>query len=102
MAELPGGTVTLLFTDIEGSTRLVEQLEDRYPAVLADHHRVLGVAVEAHGGRAVSTQGGGRGSRCRPATRPTMGASRRSGGSAALESRSEPRRGEGVMSPRVA
>ena len=39
--DLPGGTVTLLFTDIEGSTRLLRQRGDAYPAVLRAHHDVL-------------------------------------------------------------
>ena len=41
MAELPTGTVTLLFSDIEGSTRLLERLGDRYVEVLAEHRRLL-------------------------------------------------------------
>ena len=49
MAELPSGTVTFLFTDIEGSTRLLQQLGDSYRSVIADHHRLLGEAVEASG-----------------------------------------------------
>ena len=57
MAELPVGTVTLLFTDIEGSTRLLQQLGDRYTDVLAQHDRLLRAAVDAHGGRVVDTQG---------------------------------------------
>jgi YVTN family beta-propeller protein len=57
MAELPSGAVTFLFTDIEGSTRLVKQLRDRYPAVLADHQRLLRAAFGAHGGHEVDTQG---------------------------------------------
>ena len=57
VADLPVGTVTLLFTDIEGSTRLLRQLGDRYPTLLADHHRLLRAAVEARGGRVVDTQG---------------------------------------------
>ena len=36
MPELPTGTVTLLFTDIEGSTRLLQQLVDRYASMLAE------------------------------------------------------------------
>jgi class 3 adenylate cyclase len=36
MAELPTGTVTFLFTDIEGSTRLLEELGDRYAEVLSE------------------------------------------------------------------
>jgi predicted ATPase/class 3 adenylate cyclase len=56
--ELPTGTVTLLFTDIEGSTRLIEELEeDGYVLALAEHRRVLRSAFSAHGGVEVDTQG---------------------------------------------
>jgi predicted ATPase/class 3 adenylate cyclase len=54
---LPGGTVTLLFTDIEGSTRLLQRLGERYAGVLAEHQRLLRAAFAAHGGREVDTQG---------------------------------------------
>src|SRR5215216_6837618 len=58
MAELPSGTVTLLFTDIEGSTRLLHALGgDRYADALAAHQRLLREAFAAHGGREVDTQG---------------------------------------------
>ncbi len=57
MAHLPSGTVTLLFTDIEGSTRLLRQLGERYGDVLAEHQRLLREACAAHGGREVDTQG---------------------------------------------
>jgi YVTN family beta-propeller protein len=57
MADMPSGAVTFLFTDIEGSTLLVKQLRDRYPAVLADHQRLLRTAFVAHGGYEVDTQG---------------------------------------------
>ena len=57
MAELPGGTVTLVFTDIEGSTRLLESLGERYGEVLAEHRRLLREAFTAHGGVEVDTQG---------------------------------------------
>ena len=40
-AELPTGTVTFLFTDVEGSTRLLVEVGDEYAAVLAAHHRML-------------------------------------------------------------
>jgi class 3 adenylate cyclase len=53
MVELPRGTVTLLFTDIEGSTRLVQQLGDAYGSVLEEHRRLLREAVAAHGGHEV-------------------------------------------------
>jgi predicted ATPase/class 3 adenylate cyclase len=54
---LPSGTVTLLFTDIEGSTRLARRLGSRYADVLADHRRVLRDAFARHGGVEVDTQG---------------------------------------------
>jgi len=57
MAELPSGTVTFLFTDIEGSTRLLTRLRDRYVEVLAEHHRVLRAAIDAHHGHEVHTEG---------------------------------------------
>jgi len=55
--ELPSGTVTLLFTDIEGSTRLLHELGERYADVLAEHRRVLREAFSRHGGVEVDTQG---------------------------------------------
>jgi predicted ATPase/class 3 adenylate cyclase len=55
--ELPTGTVTFLFTDIEGSTRLLRELADGYAAVLAEHRRVLRDAWRRHGGVEVDTQG---------------------------------------------
>ena len=57
MAELPTGTVTFLFTDIEGSTRLLHELGDAYGDVLAEHRRLLRDAFAAHGGVEVDTQG---------------------------------------------
>jgi class 3 adenylate cyclase len=50
MPELPTGTVTFLFTDIEGSTRLLQELGDGYAEALAEHRRVLREAFERHGG----------------------------------------------------
>jgi predicted ATPase len=55
--ELPGGTVTFLFTDIEGSTRLLHELGDAYADALAEHRRALREAFERHGGVEVDTQG---------------------------------------------
>jgi predicted ATPase/class 3 adenylate cyclase len=55
--ELLSGTVTLLFTDIEGSTRLLHELGNRYAEVLAEHRRVLRDAFSRHGGIEVDTQG---------------------------------------------
>jgi class 3 adenylate cyclase len=49
--------VTLLFTDIEGSTRLLKQLRDRYGELLSAHHRLMRESLADHGGREVDTQG---------------------------------------------
>src|SRR6266487_4572099 len=57
MSELPTGTVTFLFTDIEGSTRLLHELGDDYADALAEHRRVLREAFERHAGVEVDTQG---------------------------------------------
>jgi predicted ATPase/class 3 adenylate cyclase/predicted negative regulator of RcsB-dependent stress response len=54
----PAGTVTFLFTDVEGSTRLLNDLgADRYAEGLGEHRRVLREAFDAHGGVEVDTQG---------------------------------------------
>jgi predicted ATPase/class 3 adenylate cyclase len=55
--ELPAGTVTLLFTDIEASTRLLHDLGEAYADVLAGHRRLLRNAFSRHGGVEVDTQG---------------------------------------------
>jgi YVTN family beta-propeller protein len=57
MPDLPSGAVTFLFTDIEGSTRLVKQLRDRYAEVLTEHQRLLRAAFAAHSGHEIDTQG---------------------------------------------
>ena len=57
MPELPSGTVTFLFTDIEGSTRLLQELGDGYAAALAEHRDKLRRAFAAHDGVEVDTQG---------------------------------------------
>jgi YVTN family beta-propeller protein len=56
-AGLPTGTVTFLFTDIEGSTRLLKQLRDGYAAVLADHEQIIRAALAEHEGWEIDTQG---------------------------------------------
>ncbi|HEX9039199.1 MAG TPA: adenylate/guanylate cyclase domain-containing protein [Ktedonobacterales bacterium] len=53
----PSGTVTFLFTDIEGSTLLLQRLGDAYAEVLTTHQRLLRAAFTAHGGYEVDTQG---------------------------------------------
>jgi predicted ATPase/class 3 adenylate cyclase len=57
MADLPSGTVTFLFTDIEGSTNLLRQLGDRYADALSDYRQLLRDAFRAWGGHEVDTQG---------------------------------------------
>ncbi|MDQ7829419.1 MAG: tetratricopeptide repeat protein [Armatimonadota bacterium] len=57
MTPLPTGTVTLLFADIEGSTRLLHRLGDRYPALLETFRETVGRAVERHGGTVVDARG---------------------------------------------
>jgi len=57
MNDLPSGTVTLLFTDIEGSTRLLQELGTDYREALDEHRRVIRNAFETRGGVEVDTQG---------------------------------------------
>lgn len=57
MPELPRGTVTFLFTDIEGSTRLLDELGEGYADALAEHRRALREAFTRHDGVEVDTQG---------------------------------------------
>jgi predicted ATPase/class 3 adenylate cyclase len=57
--DLPRGVVTLLFTDIEGSTRLLQRLGDQYGDALMMHRRLLRTAFEERGGREVNTEGDG-------------------------------------------
>ena len=55
--DLPAGRVTLLFTDVEGSTRLLRELSDAYAGALAKHRRILRSAFASHAGVEVDTQG---------------------------------------------
>jgi len=56
--DLPSGTVTFLFTDVEGSTKLLQELgAEAYAAALGEHRRILRAAFDAHGGVEVDTQG---------------------------------------------
>jgi DNA-binding NarL/FixJ family response regulator/class 3 adenylate cyclase len=57
MTELPTGVVTLLFTDIEGSTQLVDRLGPRYAQALADQRRLIGQAAEHCGGYEIDVHG---------------------------------------------
>jgi predicted ATPase/class 3 adenylate cyclase len=57
-SELPSGTVTFLFTDVEGSTRLLQEVgSDRYAKLLAEHRTLVREACSAQGGVEVDTQG---------------------------------------------
>src|SRR5262245_4231575 len=53
----PSGTVTMLFTDIEGSTRQLQRLGERYPKILATHQQLLRAAFQTYDGYEVQTQG---------------------------------------------
>ncbi|HUZ15767.1 MAG TPA: adenylate/guanylate cyclase domain-containing protein [Gaiellaceae bacterium] len=58
MSSLPGGTVTFVFTDIEGSTRLLQELGDEaYGRVSSDHRRLVRETFGARGGTEIDTQG---------------------------------------------
>src|SRR5262245_53851752 len=57
MIGLPNGTVTLLFADVEGSTRLLRRFGDRYATVLEEEWRILRAAVVAHAGTVIDCQG---------------------------------------------
>src|SRR5688500_14858586 len=56
-AAQPSGTITFLFTDIEGSTHLLEKMGDQYADALAKHHEILRAAIQKWNGREVDTQG---------------------------------------------
>jgi predicted ATPase/class 3 adenylate cyclase len=57
MSELPTGTVTFLFSDIEGSTRLLQALGDRFSALLEEHASIIRSALTECGGIEVSSEG---------------------------------------------
>jgi class 3 adenylate cyclase len=57
MPEWPTGTVSLLFTDIDGSTRLLQRLGDRYGDALAQHRRLVREAIASYRGQEVDNQG---------------------------------------------
>src|SRR5512134_612209 len=50
MSQFPSGTVTFLFTDIEGSTKLAQAYADRWEALQARHHAILREAIESNNG----------------------------------------------------
>ncbi len=55
--DLPEGTVTFLFTDIEGSTQLLARLRDKYAILLEEHHKIMREAFTHWDGHEVDTQG---------------------------------------------
>jgi class 3 adenylate cyclase/tetratricopeptide (TPR) repeat protein len=57
MTELPSGAVTFLFSDIEGSTRLVKALRERYAQVLAEHRQLVRAVIAQQAGHEIDTQG---------------------------------------------
>lgn len=57
MQELPRGTVTFLFTDVDGSTRLLKLLGTRYGEVIAEHRRILRDVFREHSGNEIDNQG---------------------------------------------
>jgi class 3 adenylate cyclase len=59
LTELPSGTVTFLFTDIEGSTRLWREQPDAMRPALARHDELLRQAIQSHDGHVVKTTGDG-------------------------------------------
>jgi class 3 adenylate cyclase len=54
---LPAGTVTFVFSDVEGSTELLKRLGDDYATVIADHRRIVRETFGAHGGVEIDAQG---------------------------------------------
>jgi DNA-binding SARP family transcriptional activator len=57
VSQLPPGTVTLLFSDLEGSTQLLRRLRERYSEALGDYRALLGEAFARHGGRVLEVEG---------------------------------------------
>ncbi len=57
MTTLPSGTVTFVFSDIEGSTGLLKRLGERYAELLAEHRRLVRETFLRHGGVEIDTQG---------------------------------------------
>jgi predicted ATPase/class 3 adenylate cyclase len=58
-SRLPTGTVTFLFTDVEGSTRIAQAAGDDWPALLAEHDRLVREAITVNAGVVVKTEGDG-------------------------------------------
>ncbi len=67
MSALPTGTVTFLFTDLEGSTRLWEEHPEAMHGALTRHDEIVRAAIEGHAGYVVKTTGDGFHAAHRPA-----------------------------------
>lgn len=57
MSNLPSGTVTFVFSDVEGSTQLLKRLGEGYGGLIADHRRIVRETFGAHGGVEIDMQG---------------------------------------------
>ena len=57
MSALPSGTVTFLFSDIEGSTALLKRLDERYRELIARHRQIVRETFSQHGGVEIDMQG---------------------------------------------
>ncbi len=57
LASMPAGTITFLFTDIQGSTQLLERLREQYAVVLAEQRDVLRAVFAKYNGHEIDTQG---------------------------------------------
>ncbi|MBA2570628.1 MAG: adenylate/guanylate cyclase domain-containing protein, partial [Chloroflexi bacterium] len=56
-ADLPSGRLVFFFSDVEGSTRLLTDLGDRFPPLLGEHQRLVRASLADHGGIEISTEG---------------------------------------------
>jgi class 3 adenylate cyclase len=57
MTALPSGTVTFVFSDVQGSTELLKRLGERYGEIIAEHRRIVRETFGAHEGVEIDTQG---------------------------------------------
>jgi class 3 adenylate cyclase len=99
-AELPSGTVTLLFTDIEGSTKLLQEFGERYAEVLAEHRRLIREAALLGASRLAMDEGDAERSIAR--AKEALRAARASGEQWTASGGAASRRGKGVGAMRRA
>ena len=86
MSQLPTGTVTFLFADVEGSTKLVQSVGSSYPGLIADVRRLLREEIAANRGAEVDATGDelsavfeGSRRRCKPRSRARAGSATTTG-----------------------